>query len=356
MNNSDSNIPIRLLTSIILISIIFSAIFSAFETSLTSADRIKVKLKANKGSTIHKRIYGLIKNYSRTISSILIFINASHALYASLISYLIAYKYGERYLSIGILISGFIIFLVGEMLPKVIAVIFKGEMLTITSFFCMPILSVVLPLSDILYYISNGIINLLKTKKNNEGKISEDVLKSMMETALKTGNIDIETKKLIDSALSFDDKTVGSIMTSWDKVNKIYLVKDSNNYKNDSTLNLYISNTDEFIQKIENLRYSRFPILNENNKLLGIINIKLFLQDYLRSNKKSNIYSSIISPFFIKPQIKTDDCLSLLSTNKTHLAFVKNKIGEIIGIITIEDIIEELIGDIDDEKTIRRGK
>ena len=346
----------KLLIAAAIIAVFLSIVFSAFETSITSSDRFKIKLKANKGNLIYRKISVLIDKYDKTISSILVLINASHASYAAITSFLFSEYFDSKGMATGILISGFAIFLFGEMMPKLIALSFKEATLMTSTIICMPFLAVVSPISQILHETAKGIIKIFSKDMRDENAVSEDDIKSMAETASIAGNLDPQTKTLIEHALSFDDKTAASIMTRFENTFKILFCSndDANHAKNQHVI--VVSSEKELLSKIDSLDFTRYPVIDADNKLLGVLNTRIFLQDYFSNNRKIDIAESLLPPYFVQSQMKIDDCLKELSRNKTHLGFVKGQNDRIEGIITIEDIVEELIGEVDDEKTIRKAK
>ncbi len=345
----------RLLIAAAIIAVFLSIVFSAFETSITSSDRFKIKLKANKGSLVYRKISALIDKYDETISSILVLINASHASYAAVTSFLFSEYFDSKGMATGILVSGFAIFLFGEMMPKLIALSFRETTLIASAIICMPFLAMISPISQILHETAKGIIRIFSKDMRNENAVSEDDIKSMAETASMTGNLDPQTKALIEHALSFDDKNAASIMTKYKNAFKISICDDDARRTDDAHV-IAVSDEKELLAKIDSLEFTRYPVIDANNKLLGVLNTRIFLQDYFSNSRKINIAESLLPPYFVQPQIKIDDCLRELSRNRTHLGFVKDQNGRIEGIITIEDIVEELIGEVDDEKTIRRAK
>ncbi len=348
----------KLLIAAAILAILISVVLSAFETSITSSDRFKVRAKASKGSRTYKRISKLIDEYDRTISSILVLINISHASYAALSSFIISENFGSGSMAIGIgiIASGLLMFLIGEMLPKLIALSSKNAVLVASATICMPMLALIRPISDILHKTATGIIGLFTNEIGDENAISEDDIKSMTENAVKTGTLEAETKTLIEHALSFDDKTAASIMTDYASTIKIRISDHDNQPSGENSNDIRIGDTQDLINRLDSMRYTRYPVVDENDNLLGVLNTKIFLQNYFKSDRKANLESSLLPPRFISEQMKIDDCLKELSQNRTHLGFVIGENEKISGIITIEDIIEELIGEVDDEKTIKLKK
>ena len=192
------------------------------------------------------------------------------------------------------------------------------------------------PLAAVFTWIGNGFGKLFLGKKKDEPSVTEDDLKDMIESFKDEREEDEETEdstaELMASALEFAATTAGEALTPWDKVSTI-------------TSDLEIS---EIYEIIKGSNHTRFPMLNASGRVVGVLNIRAFLRQYMREGEDMELIDIIDTPLFIRPETHVDELLNEMSHNKMHMAFVTEQ-GKILGIITIEDILEELVGEIFDE-------
>ena len=326
---------LKLTISITLILIFLSFLFASFETSLLSSDKIKLKSRYKKYNKILTISLKMLDNKDITMSGILLLTNLCHAAYSAIISIYVSKKYGLYYLPVAVLVSAVLIFIIGEIIPKLTALFLKEKLFIILSFFLYPLCSVISPISIAFHKLSNFIFELLTDDDKVEENFSIEDIKDMANEALKNGNIEKNTNELLKRAIKFDNKTVGNVMRKWQDTTKV-LIKE---------------NASEIFEHIKNIKYSRIPVIDKSKELIGLINYKIFLQEFVK-NRLLKTRDVLIEPFFIDKDMKIDDALSLMSSKLIHFAFIKDDNQEVSGIITIEDIIEELMGDIKDEKEI----
>jgi CBS domain containing-hemolysin-like protein len=220
-----------------------------------------------------------------------------------------------------------IVLIFGEITPKTIAKEFPEQFAMFSMHLIKPMIIIFKPFNYFFGLITKGISKLFVSKENNG--ITEEEIFTIVEEAAEAGNIDDEEKDLIQNAIEFNDLFVGDIYTP--RVDVVAIPKTIEK---------------EEINKIfKETSYSRLPVYDENiDNIIGILNYKDFI------NKEYKLIEEILQPtIFVIKTNKIKEVLKNLQKNKTHLAIVINEYCEMIGIITLEDIVEEIVGEIWDE-------
>lgn len=319
------NLPLII---VIFVCVLLSSYFSATETAFSSLNKIKLKNLATKGNKKAEKTLNISERYDKLISTILIGNNIVNILSASLGTIIFVNLLGD---SLGPTISTIVLTIVvlifGEITPKTLAKQFPEKF----AMFSTPIISffmkILLPFVW-LFSLWNKLLEKVFKPSEDTG-ITEEELLTIVEEAEQDGNIDLDDKILIKNVIEFNDICVGDIYTP--RVDIVGIEKNLS--KND-------------ICKIfKETAFSRIPVYDETiDNIIGILNYKDFYNgDY--SDLKEILKPTIC---VIKSK-KINELLKELQREKIHIAVVVNEFGETIGIITIEDILEELVGEIWDE-------
>ena len=285
----------------LIVLIVLSAYFSATETAFSSLNRIRLKNLADNGNKRAKLAYKLVDNYDELISSVLVGNNIVNISASSLATVLFIKAFGDNGPTVSTI----------AMTINVLIYVFK-------------------PINVCLV----GIKKLVKkfVKVSNDRTISESELLTIVEEAEHDGGINENESELIHNVIEFDDLEAIDIMTPRVDVEAV-----------DKT-----STVQEIADLFTETGFSRLPVYEETiDSIVGIINEKDFHNLVLRDG---NAVKQIIKPVeFIPPSMKISALLKLLQQNKSHLAVIVDEFGGTEGIVTLEDIIEELVGEIWDE-------
>ena len=255
------------------------------------------------------------------------------------ISALITKKIANNYnfdLSIAIIIQVFIITLIilifGEIFPKIIA-IRNSELFVKKTFYIIKIIGIIFsPISIIFYSITNFLLSILNIKKE---KIfdSEEELKILTDISQEQGTLQTEESEMIQSIFDFKDKTVHEIMVP--RVDIVGLSKDSA--------------IDIIMDIIKEQQFSKIPIYKDSvDNIKGILYAKDIIPYLLGSRPKINLLSLSRETFFVPEQKKLDDLLLDFKEKRTNIAIVVDEWGGTSGLVTLEDVVEEVIGEIHD--------
>ncbi|MBK5253027.1 MAG: HlyC/CorC family transporter [Peptostreptococcaceae bacterium] len=224
----------------------------------------------------------------------------------------------------------------GEFLPKKLAAQDSEKYALKYSGFQQFVIWITIPFVSISLGITNLLLKLMKKKTDvDDTEFSEDSVMSMLDRGQKSGEIKEEGKKMINSIFAFDDMLAYEIMTPRTDVFTIDIEDPAS----------------EYIDKLMELRYSRVPVCeNDNDNIIGVFHIK----DYLIKARDSgfdnvNIRDILRTPYFVPETKNIDSLLVELQRQKQHIAILIDEYGGFSGIVSIEDIIEQIMGDIDDE-------
>ena len=327
---------------IILFLLLLSGFFSSSEVAFFSLSKTKLKRRKLKKSPGFKYIYLLLKDPVKFLTTVLIgneLTNISISVIIAAIVYSILNQYiGSTAVSLcSIIITVSALLLVGEIIPKTIAVKFPGEVAKINSFALYLFSILITPVQYVVNKTAKIFVNLfVKDPSLHEidaADIDEETFKSMVDTGSRHGNIEPSERDLIHRVFHLDDIEISRIMTPEDKI-----------------ISLADSCTEnEFLEIIKNEKHSRYPVYNKTvNNIIGFIHAKDLLQ-IKPKNTDFSIRSLIRKPVLAHTFNNALSVFLLLKKNKTHIAVVKDKNEKTAGIITMEDILEELFGEIMDE-------
>lgn len=319
---------------VIVICIIFSAFFSASETSFTSLNIIRLKNMAQNGNNRAAKTLKLSENYDSVLSTILIGNNIVNIVCASVATLLFTNLLGA---SVGVPVSTAVItvavLIFGEVSPKSLAKE-HAESFALTVTPILKTLTVILSPLNFLFAQWKKLLNRIFKKKSDHAVTPEELM-TIVDEAQNGGGLDDDSSDLIRSAIEFDDIDVFDILTP--RVDVIAVEKED---------------TVAEVTKIftEN-PHSRLPVYEENiDRIIGVIHEK----DFFRAlqNGVETIDSIVKKVAFVSPTMKISDLLRLLQKEKSHMAIVIDEFGGTEGIVTLEDILEELVGDIWDEHDV----
>lgn len=315
---------------VIAILVACSAFFSATETAYSSLNKIKIKNLANNGSNRAEKVLNLLQNYDKLITTILVGNNIVNILASSLATVLFVTLDPKNGVTLSTAVMTIVVLIFGEITPKVLA---KETPEAFAMFVCDIFALLMLILTPINALFS-GWTKLLRTifKFENDDSVSSDELLTMVEEAQNDGEIDEHDGNLISNAIEFNELEVKDILTP-----RVDVIATSNKSS---------------VEEIESLfrlhGYSRIPVYEDSvDNIIGIIHEKDFYS--LLLDKQTDITKIMQKVIYTSPYIKINDLLRQLQSNKTHLAVVVDEYGGTAGIITLEDIIEELVGEIWDE-------
>ncbi|MBP1545967.1 MAG: HlyC/CorC family transporter [Oscillospiraceae bacterium] len=323
--------PDSLTLPIIIFCVIMSAYFSATETAFSCLNRIRIKNMAEKGSKKAALVLRLSENYDSMLSTILIGNNIVNILSASLATVLFVNMLGsETGPTVSTAVTTVVVLIFGEISPKSIAKE-SPESFAMFSAPLLKILMTVLTPFNFLFGRWKRLLSLIFKSRDDSG-ITEEELLSIVEEARLDGGINEQEGMLIRSAIEFTETEARDILTP-----RIDITAVPDN-----------ADSEEIARVFRETAYSRIPVYEDSiDRITGVIYQKDF-HNYVKSGQK--ILSEIIRPvLFIPENKKIDILLRELQQMKSHIAVVADEYGGTIGLVTLEDILEELVGEIWDE-------
>lgn len=317
---------------IILILLGLAAYFAITETALSSVSRNRLKLGADRGDARAKRALFALDNFDKAITTLLICTNIVHVSIASIVTVFVTRNWGLNAVTVSTIITTLVVFFVGEMLPKSFAKKNSESCILTCAGPLLIFMKIFAPLAKILAGIGNLAEKL--TREEPEITVTEEELLDIIEDLEESGAIDEEQSDLLSSALSFDDVTVESVSTPRVDVVGINLLKSN----------------EEIFEVITDASHSRLPVYEETkDKIIGVLHIRRYMKRYLQTGKYPVIKRIMNKPLFLEKGTTIDDALETMTQNRVTLAVVLDEFGGTFGIVTIEDILEELVGEIYDE-------
>lgn len=327
--------PGSIIIILYLVFVILSAYFSGTEISLASVNRIHLMSMSSKGSKAADRVLYILENFEEALSVLLIGNNIVNIGCATL-TVVIATEIILMDVSLATVITTVIIFVFGEMLPKSFARSCNEKFALVASGPLMVLMKILKPLSIVFTALSKAVAKPFSKGAEPEVTVTEDEFHEIVENISDEDEFDGDTGELVKSALKFSNATVDSVLVPWENV-----VKISMNQK-----------TPEILSIIKNTNHSRIPVLDRRGNVKGILQIRKFIKAYLKLGHNIVLSSVIDYPYFAKNDIVIDDLLSDMSNHKKNLAIIKDNDARVVGIVTVEDILEELVGEIYDEDDI----
>lgn len=322
----DTSISIMVLA----VLIIMSGYFSATETAFSSLNRIRLKNLVSTGNKRAKLTLDLAEDYDKLLSTILIGNNIVNIGSASLATVIFVNAYGDAGVTIATVVMTILVLIFGEISPKSLA----KEAPESFAMFSAPIIKILIfllaPLNFFFMHWKKLLSKVIKVK--NDRSITEEELLTIVDEAQHEGGIDEQDGALIRSAIEFNDLKVIDIFTP-----RVDVVAVSDEDGKEKIGQIFLESG-----------YSRLPVFKEEiDNIIGVINQKDF-HNYIIPTE--NEIKSIIKPVvFTTPSMKIAILLKQLQKTKSHIAVITDEYGGTMGIVTLEDIIEELVGDIWDE-------
>lgn len=338
---------------VLMILIVLNAFFAASEIALISLNDNKIRLMAENGDKKAKILKNLLSEPSRFLATIQIGITLAGFLASAFASESFAGPVVKFLLAVGIpipevwlktaavfvitIILSYFTLVLGELVPKRLAMK-KAE--TIAMFVVNPlhILSIMTsPFVTLLTLSTNFFVRLFGVDPHaEEDHVTEEEIRMMVDVGEERGTIHETEKEMINNIFEFNNKTVSDIMTHRTDISALSV-----------NASLY-----EVTYFINTEKYSRIPVYKDNiDNIIGVMHSKYLIQYLTDDNDKAkfNLKDMIKQPYFVPDSKRTDKLFKELQRNKTHLAIVIDEYGGTAGIVTLEDLIEEIVGNIFDE-------
>lgn len=317
--------------AVIVFFIVMSALFSATETAFSAASLIRLKNLANGGKKTAKMAVKIIERYDKALTAVLIGNNIVNIAASSIATVVFSSVLGANGVAVATLVMTIVVLIFGEVLPKNFAKENAEGFCLMMAYPLNALMFVFTPIIAFFVMLKNLLSRLFKNK-NKQPSVTEEELMYMIEEIEDEGVLEKQESNLVRSALEFDETLVEEILIP--RVNVIAIDK---NEDIESIKDCFFENS-----------YSRFPVYNETiDNIIGILHQNDFCKLYFNGEK--DIVPFLKKPLFVFEYQKISDTLKEMQKEKVHMAVVLDEYGGTSGIVTLEDIIEELVGEIYDE-------
>ena len=330
---------------IIVILIAFHFFFSGSETSFACCNKFKMQVKAEEGSKTAKVLLKIIDKYDRALTIILIGNNIVAIALSAVSTMLFLSYFGstgivETTISlISSIVMTFIVYIVGDTLPKTIA---RAIPDTLSLVFTYPIYFLMIIFWPITIIFEGGVKLTSKIfRLKNEEEFTEEDLIDEIEKASEEDMIDEEQAEIVQSTMDYLDTSVREVLTPRSEIFAINM----RDLTNESLQNIIV-----------NTNYSRIPVYDKVfDNMIGVLNVKIYFEEYMKDPHVS-LRSILQKPYFVSNRIMIDDLFKGFRKHRTHIALVRDNRNKIIGMVTMEDILEEIVSDISEPATQKRRK
>ncbi len=326
---------------VILIMICLSAYFSASEIAFNASNKMRLRRAAEGGSKTAKVAFAITEKFTTALSAILIGNNLANIAVSTCTTLIVMNLFKDNVglaSTIATILVTVVILIFGEILPKVYS---KQQADTVVRFVAIPTRILTILLSPIVFIVMALLFVLRKIwgkdHKNDEPTVSEEELVSIIDTVEEEGVIDEEQGDMLQSMIEFHDITVEEIMTP--RIDMTALDIDDETDRILSTL-------------LDTMQYSRIPVYEDSiDNIIGVLSLTRYLKASL-DQQQPDIRSLLLKPCKIYKTMKLPAALAKLREAKMHLAIVIDEFGGTLGVVTMEDILEELVGDIWDDTDV----
>ncbi len=318
----------------IIVLVILSGFFSGTETAFSCANKIKLKTLITQGKKNAKAVYKFAdEKYDKLVTAILIgnnIVNLTASALGTILFAQIFINKPDLAPTVSTIVLTVVVLLFGEITPKYLASVYPEKM----CFFFYPIMQlfywILFPLSKIFDGYKALLAKIFKLKKDET--VTDEEILSLVEEAEESGTLREDESELVRSALEFDDLKVEDILVPRVDVNAV---------GEDWTM-------DEIREVFEKTGYSRLPVYKETiDNIVGLVHERDFFSGYLKGEKEiGHLVQEIV---FTTEHTRISSLLKQLQKQKIHMAAVSDEYGGVVGIVTLEDILEELVGEIWDE-------
>ena len=326
----DSSDAIQFLILIILICL--SAFFSSAETSMTTVNKIRIQALADQGDKRALTLLNVIEDSGKLLSTILIGNNIVNISASSLATTLTMRLFGNTAVSISTGIITLLVLIFGEITPKTLATVHAEKMALSYAKVIRILMFILTPVIFIVNKLAQGVLTLMRIDANAKGNtITEHELRTLVNVGHEEGVIESEERQMIYNVFDFGDSQAEDVMIP----------------RIDVTFADVNSSYEDLVGLFRDEKHTRFPVFEDTtDNIIGIVNVKDLL---LTSKEDFSVRKILRQAYFTYEYKRTSELLMEMKENSVTFAVVLDEYGATSGIVTLEDLIEEIVGDIHDE-------
>lgn len=322
----------------IVILILLSAFFSSAETALTTVNKHRLRSLAEEGNKNAQRVLKLVENPSKMLSAILIGNNIVNISASALTTTVTTDLFGSKLVGVSTGVLTLVVLLFGEITPKSLATLYSEKISLLYIHVIAPLIVLLTPAIWFVDKLSNGIFFILRVDRESAtNQMTEGELRTIVDVSVEDGVLEKEEKSMINNVVDFGDSKAKDVMIP----------------RADMALVSVDAAFDELFEAFREDHYSRLPVYDDNkDTVIGIVYLKdLFFYQNAGEQKKGtfSVRSIMREPFFVYEYQKTSSIMAEMRNRFVSLAIVLDEYATAVGLITIEDLIEEIVGEIRDE-------
>lgn len=318
---------------IVFILVLLSAFFSSAETALTTANKVRLRSMEEAGNKSAAIVNKILSNYNKMLSTILIGNNIVNISASSLATVIASNYFGSYAVGIATGLLTITVLLFGEIVPKTWAMFNADKISLVYSRIIYGLMVILTPVIFLINILSNAIMKLLHIDPNKKTALmTENELKTYVDVSHEDGVIESEEREMIYNVFDFSDVLAKDIM-----IPRIHM----------ETVNIN-AGYDELFDIFRECMYTRIPVYKEDkDNIIGLVNIKDFI--LVTDKENFSIETIMRNAHYTYEYKKSADLMLEMRQKATNVAFVLNEYGSTIGMITLEDLLEEIVGEIRDE-------
>lgn len=319
------------LLALLIILVLFSAFFSMTETVFASVSEAKIKNYVEERKTGAKKALFCVEHFDRTLTTLLVGNNiVNTALSTFALTFFMGFIRTGNLELISTAIITIVLLIFGEITPKTIGKKYNDKLVLFLAPIIYVISYILLPISIIFM----GIQKIFTGKKNNDSQVNESELETILDTMVEDGEIEDDEHEYIKNVFDLNDRTVEEIM-----VPRVDMVAIEDTTSIDEVKNIFIRE-----------QYSRVPVYHEDkDHIIGIIYERDFFEAMAKNIELKNVKQLMRNVLFVNKKMTVDALIKTLQESKTHMAIVSGEYNDTLGLVTMEDALEEIVGEIYDE-------
>lgn len=322
----------------ILFLVLLSAFFSSAETALTTVNRHRLRALSEDGNKTADKVLKLVENPSKMLSAILIGNNIVNISASALTTTFTTAVFGNKFVGVSTGVLTLVVLLFGEITPKTLATLYSEKISLVYIHVIAPLVTILTPVIWFVDRLSNIIFFIFRVDRSKaKNQMTEGELRTIVDVSVEDGVIEKEEKSMINNVVDFGDSKAKDVMVP----------------RADMALVSVDATFDEVFDTFKEDHYSRLPVYDDSkDTVIGIVYLKDLFFYQNQSAKKQNSFSVrelMREPFFVYEYQKTSSIMAEMRDRFVSLAIVLDEYATAVGLITIEDLLEEIVGEIRDE-------
>ena len=317
---------------ILFFLLVLSAFFSSAETALSTVNKVRIRALAEEGNTRAQAVLRIHEHYPKTLSAILVGNNIVNLVASSLATVIMTALGGSYLIGIGTGVLTFLVLVFGEVVPKTVASVKSEELALMYAGIILFLVKLFTPVVAIVDFFAGIILKLLRIDPDSKDIMTESELKTYVDVSHEDGVIETGEKEIIYNVFDFSDAVARDVMIP----------------RIDMTCVSADAGYNDIIKVFKKDMYTRLPVYDENpDNIIGLINMKDMI--LVRDPNAFKLRDLMREPFYTYELKKTADLMVEMREKMVNVAFVMSEYGATVGMITLEDLLEEIVGEIRDE-------